>query len=228
MTGGTSGFPGSSQPRKRASNRGANAERRGEVGRLPTTRRDRRGEARAVQLSLFAELGELRPLPTTPQKRGALHGTIPPDARPEPPPAVSDVTGGALNAIEAARARRGWSLVFLGWHAESGARVCRDCCDRDPRGARAALDGEGFQMAIFRGPSEYSSPCRRCGAPVVGQISEHLDPGALRARWLAVQSGTCDQMDRGTSNPGTHAPRLTRHGVICTASRFEASNPNMR
>lgn len=39
---GTSGFPGSSQPQQRASNPGANDERRGEVGRRLTTSRDSR------------------------------------------------------------------------------------------------------------------------------------------------------------------------------------------
>lgn len=46
---GTSGFPGSSQPQQRASNPGANDERRGEVGRRLTTSRDSR-ERPAISL----------------------------------------------------------------------------------------------------------------------------------------------------------------------------------
>lgn len=263
MTRGTSGFPGSSQPRKRASNRGADGGAGVRLADTPRTSRDRRGETRiprrGVQLSLFdgpganpPKSGNLAPAPFDAARqlhreamaladaadqarreenaeaveaalraalereskaaalaeepsRSVLLGsaaslaeelartseTEKPEARPEPPPGVSDVTGGHLNAIEGSRAVRGLSLVWTGREAESGARVCRSCFEADPGKARAALEGHGFTMVVFRGRSEHAARCRVCSVEVLGQCGENeAQRSTTRKAWIRARRGT--------------------------------------
>lgn len=93
----------------------------------------------------------------------------------DPPPAISDVTGGPLNAIEAHRVMAGESIRCVGVETEDGARACRACYDAsEERGLPTvpALEGHGFRMFVWRSrPGRGDTrPCVACGSPVRGEL----------------------------------------------------------
>ncbi len=93
----------------------------------------------------------------------------------EPPPRVSDVTGGPLSALEAGRTMRGESLRCVGMQTEDGSLCCRLCLDAATARGRSmpeALEGRGFGMFVWhswRGNGR-TGTCVVCGHPVIGEI----------------------------------------------------------
>lgn len=125
--------------------------------------------ARTRQLGLFGDRDikpEDSPALVVDETAGLVHG--------HPQGALSEWSGGYLNAVEAIRVVRGQSIRVLGAAFADGRALCRACLDAELEkrpGYPASMDGSGPMVHVYPGgKGQKQRTCAGCGAAFSGVV----------------------------------------------------------